>query len=203
MTWLLLALWLVVQPIPPPIMGFWQGDTLYLQITQPLCLSMYGNGVVSAVPLPDSCNVQSYQLNQDDPDLTLRPWGRTLVLLDPETQREVGRWVVPLRDVLWIPRIVRSDQPMRLAGVPLSANWIDDILQVEVTTPASCLYLIGNLRPSQWIGCGEPTYTLYPSGDQNRVPMNRILVIVGYAGQELARLRAPPRIVVWMPLMAH
>ena len=83
---------------------------------------------------------------------------------------------------------------------PLTAQWVND--RLIVTSGPGCLYLIGGGRLSQWIGCGETAYTLPPGGvDQNRAPMNRTLLLVGYNGQELARLRAPPRIVVWMPLM--
>jgi len=86
---------------------------------------------------------------------------------------------------------------------PIAATWQADVLQVAVVNPESCLYLVGNARPSQWIGCGETHYTLAPGGvDQNRAPMNRILVLADYhTGQELARLRAPPRILLRLPVM--
>lgn len=99
--------------------------------------------------------------------------------------------------LLLLPLLVRAQ------ASPIAAAWQADLLQVEVDNPDTCLYLIGNLRPQQWIGCGETHYTLAPGGvDQNRAPMNRILVLADYhTGQELARLRAPPRIVLRLPLL--
>jgi len=85
---------------------------------------------------------------------------------------------------------------------PLEATWANDVLEVAANAPG-CLYLIGNGRPSQWIGCDQPHYTLWPSGDQQYVPMNRTLVLRDELNQrEVARLVVPPRVVVWMPLAA-
>lgn len=86
---------------------------------------------------------------------------------------------------------------------PIAAQWRQDVLRVEVNAPG-CLYLIGDGRPSQWLGCGESAYALAPSGvDQNRAPMNRTLGLADLAtGQEIARLVVPPRIVVYFPLTA-
>jgi len=85
---------------------------------------------------------------------------------------------------------------------PLTATWSNDVLEVAAWQPG-CLYLIGNNRPTQWIGCDKGTYTLYPYGDQAYVPMGRTLVLRNELAQtEIARLVVPPRIVVWFPLMA-
>lgn len=104
----------------------------------------------------------------------------------------MGRFFLLL---LLLPFLASAQAP------PIAAAWQADVLQVEVSNPDTCLYLVGNLRPQQWIGCGETHYALAPGGvDQNRAPMNRILVVADYhTGQELARLRAPPRILLALP----
>ncbi len=188
---LLVALWLALTPAQPPILGYWQDDVLYLQITQPGCLTMYGNGIVSAIDLPNGCDVTSYRLSQNDPDPLLRPWGRTLVLIDTETHLEIIRWVVPPKPALWIPQITAPDATSRLVVSGLAASWVND--RLIVTAAPGCLYLTGGGRPSQWIGCDLPEYTLYPYGDQGYVPMGRTLVLVG---DGVTRLDVPARVVV-------
>ena len=87
---------------------------------------------------------------------------------------------------------------------PLEAAWVSDVLTVHAWQPG-CLTLIGNNRPSQWLGCGESAYALAPGGvDQNRAPMNRTLVLADLVtGQEIGRLVVPPRVTVILPLVVE
>jgi len=78
-----------------------------------------------------------------------------------------------------------------LAGVLLFAEWVNDRLIVQ--SGPGCLYLIGNGRPSQWIGCDLPEYVLLPYGDAQYVPMGRTLMLVG---DGVTRLDVPARVVV-------
>lgn len=93
--------------------------------------------------------------------------------------------------------------PSQLAP-SLEAIWRNDVLEVAAWQPG-CLYLIGNNRPSQWLGCGESAYALAPGGvDQNRAPMNRTLVLADLVtGQEIGRLVVPPRVTVILPLVVE
>lgn len=92
--------------------------------------------------------------------------------------------------------------PSQLAP-SLEAIWRNDVLEVAAWQPG-CLYLIGNGRPNQLIGCDQLHYTLWPYGDQQYVPMNRTLVLRDELNQrEIARLAVPPRVLVWMPLAAN
>jgi hypothetical protein len=80
-------------------------------------------------------------------------------------------------------------------SAPLTASWVNDAL--IVTSAPGCLWLIGGGRPSAWVGCDEPSYTLLPYGDQAYVPMGRTLVLV--SGQTETRLDVPARVVVRLP----
>ena len=87
-----------------------------------------------------------------------------------------------------------------LAGLtPLAASWVND--RLIVTSAPGCLYLVGNGRLSQWIGCDLPEYVLLPYGDQGYVPMGRVLVLV--QGQEQTRLDVPSRVVKYLPMVAN
>jgi hypothetical protein len=83
---------------------------------------------------------------------------------------------------------------------PLAAAWQGDTL--IVTAAPGCLYLVGNNRPVQFVGCGRATYVLPMYGDVNLVAPGRTLVLVSLDGQtETARLVVPSRYRLWMPWM--
>jgi hypothetical protein len=84
----------------------------------------------------------------------------------------------------------------------LSAEWQGDTLIVQAAP--GCLYLVGGLRPRQFVDCGRAEYRLMAGGvDQNLTPVGRTLVLVSLDGQtETARLKVPSRFVVWLPILA-
>ena len=140
---LLLALWLTVLPAAgpnPPIAGFWRDTTLYLQITQPGCLSMFDAG--PAIALPASCGVMSYQLYQDDPNTDLRPWGRTIVLVGFDG-KELSRWSVPSRPAVFMPLVLVAPAPRRLQS-PLAPSWQGATLIIPVSGPGCLMAMPGD-----------------------------------------------------------
>ncbi len=87
--------------------------------------------------------------------------------------------------------------------VPMIAQWENDRLIVTLFYP-NCLSLEGGGRLSQFIGCNEPQFILYPSGtDYNFVPMGRTLVLTSLAGREVMQLAVPPRVQIRLPLVAR
>jgi hypothetical protein len=84
---------------------------------------------------------------------------------------------------------------------PLAATWQGDTL--IVTAEPGCLYLVGNNRPVQFVGCDQAEYRLPRLGvDQNFTPQGRTLVLVSLDGQtETARLIVPSRFAQILPMV--
>lgn len=104
MTWLLLALWLAVQPAQPPLSATWVNDRLIVSAA-PGCLYLVGNGRPNALI---GCDQATYTLAPYG-DQNYVPMGRELVLRDELAQTVTGRLVVPPRVRVWVVWVVRPE----------------------------------------------------------------------------------------------
>lgn len=85
--------------------------------------------------------------------------------------------------ILYAPDLVGAQAPALI-----TATYESDRVIVSTSAPG-CLYLIGNGKPSAWIGCDGSPYILPLAGvDYLYTPAGRIAVLVGYDGIERARL---------------
>jgi hypothetical protein len=97
MTWLLLALWLVLQPAAPPLAAAWVNDraptsALVITVGMPGCLRLIGNNLLDT-ELPDSCGKATYTIAPDSLNQDYDPHGRTIVLRD---EQGIDRAMLPV-----------------------------------------------------------------------------------------------------------